>query len=139
MAALQGQALWPEKSASPDVYTSGDEITYTLEVGHSAVESPANDIVLMDVLPENTTFLNATQPYSFDGTTVRWEFEHLEPVDSRTVEMTVRVPLDFFGIITNGDYQVVSAEVTPPVEGEPVLVEVLPRYQLLIPWIITDR
>jgi uncharacterized repeat protein (TIGR01451 family) len=139
MAALQGQALWPEKSASPDVYTSGDEITYTLEVGHSAVESLANDIVLMDVLPENTTFLNATQPYSFDGTTVRWEFEHLKPVDSRTVEMTVRVPLDFFGIITNGDYQVVSAEVTPPVEGEPVLVEVLPRYQLLFPWIITDR
>jgi uncharacterized repeat protein (TIGR01451 family) len=139
MAALQGQALWPEKSASSDVITSGDEITYTLEVGHSAVESPATDIVLTDVLPENTTFLNATQPYSFDGTTVGWEFEHLEPVDSRIVEMTVRVPLDFFGIITNGDYQVVSAEVTPPVEGEPVLVEVLPRYQLLIPWIITDR
>jgi uncharacterized repeat protein (TIGR01451 family) len=117
------------------VYTSGDEITYTLEVGHSAVESPANDIVLMDVLPENTTFLNATQPYSFDGTTVRWEFEHLEPVDSRTVEMTVRVPLDFFGVITNSDYLVVSAEVDQPVIGDPVRVEVFPPYRFYLPWI----
>jgi uncharacterized repeat protein (TIGR01451 family) len=139
MAALQGQALWPEKTASAEVISSGDEITYTLVVGHSAVGTSATDIVLTDVLPENTTFLDATQPYSFDGSTVRWEFENLEPVDSRVVEMTVRVPINYNGIITNENYQVESAEVTPPVAGEPVRVEVFPRYQFHLPWIIIDQ
>jgi serine protease AprX len=139
LAAFQGQSLWPEKTASSEEILSGGEITFTLVVNHSAVNSTASEVVLSDALPENTIFLNATQPYSFDGMTVRWEFAGLDPVDSRVVEMRVQVPAEFSGTITNDTYQVESAEVTQPVPGEPVSVEVTPRFRFHLPWIAVMR
>ncbi len=139
MTALEGQALWPAKIASSAEVFSGNEITFMLTVNHSAVSSSASDVVLTDILPENTIFLDATQPYSLDGTTVRWQFADLEPVDSRVVEMRVQVPAEFSGIITNDQYQVESAEITTPVPGEPVSVEVTPRFRFHLPWIAIMR
>jgi len=133
LAAYQGHALWPEKTASSDQIFPGDEIVYSFTVGHSAVQSPATDITLSDVLPENTIFIDATGPYTFDGSTVRWEFANMEPVDSRIVEMKVQAAEPFLGTIVNDRYQVESAEVTSPVIGDPVLTEVIPLYQFHIP------
>jgi uncharacterized repeat protein (TIGR01451 family) len=133
LAAYQGHALWPEKTASSDQILPGDEIIYSLTVGHSAVQSPATDILLSDVLPENTIFIDATGPYTFDGSTVRWEFAKMEPVDSRVVKMKVQAAESFLGTIINERYQVESAEVTSPVIGDPVLTEVIPLYQIHIP------
>jgi uncharacterized repeat protein (TIGR01451 family) len=122
LAALQDQALWPEKKASAEEILSGDELTYTLTLGHSAVTSTATDVVLSDQIPENTTFVDATGSYTFDGTTVLWEFASLDPVDTRVVEMTVKAEAGFSGTISNDAYQVSSTEVMTPVVGEPVSV-----------------
>jgi uncharacterized repeat protein (TIGR01451 family) len=139
LAAYQGHALWPEKTASSNQTFPGDEIIYSFTLGHSAVQSPATDITLSDVLPENTTFIDATGPYTFDGSTVRWEFANMEPVGSRVVEMKVQVAESFLGTIVNDRYQVESAEVTSPVKGDPVLTEVIPSYQIHIPLVSVNH
>jgi uncharacterized repeat protein (TIGR01451 family) len=133
--AYQGQALWAEKNASADQISSGGEITYSITVNHSSVGSTATNVVLSDVLPENTIFLEATPPYSFDGSTIIWQFSILEPVDSRLVELRVQVPETFFGKIYNDQYRVESEEVTIPVGGDPVVIEVLAPYRYLFPWV----
>jgi serine protease AprX len=134
--ALQGHALWLEKTASEERVAPGGVITYTLTVAHSAPLSPTTNVVLTDLLPENTTFLDATSPYSFDGTMVRWEFPSMEPFESRTVTLSVRVAESITGTILNDHYQVVSDEVATPVEGDPVETEVyLPVY---LPWIMGE-
>ena len=138
MAALQGQALWPEKKASAEQIFAEDELTYIFTLRHSAVSSSASNVVFSDSIPDNTTFLSATGPVSIHGPSVRWDFASMDPVDSRVVEMTVRVHPDFFGLIENRHYYIFSTEVTPSVSGPPINVEVLPRYQLLFPWIIID-
>ncbi|MGW8226834.1 MAG: S8 family serine peptidase [Anaerolineales bacterium] len=139
LAALQGQALWPAKIASAEEILSGDELTYTLTLGHSAVSLTASDVVLSDQIPEHTTFLDASGSYTFDGTSVRWEFAKMDPVDTRVVEMTVRAEPDFSGLIVNDSYQVSSTEVGDPVVGEPVIVQVNPRYRFHLPWVTAFR
>lgn len=134
--ALQGHSLWLEKTASEERVPPGGVVTYTLTVTHSATLFPTTNVVLTDLLPENTTFLYATSPYSFDGTTVRWEFASIEPDESRTVTLSVEVEEGFMGTILNDHYQVVSDEVVIPVEGDPVETEVyLPMY---LPWIMGE-
>jgi uncharacterized repeat protein (TIGR01451 family) len=133
--ALQGHALWVEKTASADEIFSGKELNYTLTATHSAVSADANQVVLSDLLPENTVFVDATPPYSFDGSKVQWEFENLGIVDSRVVEFTVKVPESFFGEILNSEYQVSSEEVMPPIQGDPVVIKVIAPYQIYLPWI----
>ena len=133
--ALQDHALWVEKTTSADEIFSGEELNYTLTATHSAVSSGTNQVVLSDLLPENTVFVDATQPYSFDGSKVLWEFENLGIVDSRVVEFTVKVPESFFGEILNNGYQVSSEEVTTPVQGDPVVTKVIAPYQIYLPWI----
>jgi uncharacterized repeat protein (TIGR01451 family) len=111
-------------------------ITYTLSVKHSATLYATTNIILTDLLPENTTFLDATSPYKFDGTEVQWEFSSMAPVESKTVTMRVRVEDGFTGSIFNNHYQVVSDEVTTPVEGDPVETDVfIPLY---LPWIVGE-
>lgn len=139
LAALQGQVLWPQKSASADEILSGEEIKFTLRLGHSAVNSTATDVILVDQVPQNTTFVDASGPYTFDGTAVRWDFANLTPVDSRVVELTVQPVTGFSGLIENDAYQVSSNEVPIPVVGEPVLVEVIPRYRYHLPWVTAFR
>jgi uncharacterized repeat protein (TIGR01451 family) len=113
----------------------GGEITYTLTVNHSATLSSTANVILSDVLPENTTFLDATAPYTFDGTTVWWEFTSMEPVESLVVNMVVEVSESFTGVILNDSYQVASDQVSPPVRGSPVETEVVRRYKIHFPWI----
>lgn len=133
--AIQGHALWVEKSASADETFPGGEIIYSLTVEHSAVSAGTNQVILTDPLPENTVFLDATEPYTFDGSIVQWEFESMGIVDSRVVEFTVKVPETFFGEIRNSGYYISSDEVSTPVLGEPVVIEVIPPFQVYLPWI----
>ena len=134
--ALEGHALWPEMAADSSQIPPGGQITYTLTVNHSSALSQTTNVILTDVVPANTTLLNATSPYIFDGTTVRWEFTSMEPVESLSVEMVVEVPKSFTGVILNNGYQVVSDEVTVPVEGAPVETEVL--FPVYLPWIASE-
>jgi uncharacterized repeat protein (TIGR01451 family) len=136
--AIQGHALWVEKRASADEIYPGGQLTYTLTVEHIAISADTNNVVLTDVLPENTIFLDATPPYLFDGSKVQWEFDSIGALDSRVVELTVQVPGTFFGMILNNQYQVESAEVTTPVRGDPVVTEVIPPFQVYLPWIESE-
>ena len=70
---------------------------------------------------------------------MRWDYANLDPVDTRVVEMTVQAEAGFNGFISNESYQVSSAQVATPVAGEPVIVEVVPRYHYHLPWITVFR
>jgi serine protease AprX len=133
--ALEGHALWPEMTADSSQISPGGEITYTLTVNHSSALSQTTNVILTDVVPANTTLLNATAPYTFDGTNVWWEFTSMEPVESQVVKMTVKVPESFTGVILNDSYQVASDQVAPPVWGSSVATEVILRYKIHFPWI----
>lgn len=139
LEAIDGSSLWLEKTASAKNILSGDELTYSLTLGHSAVDASATNVLLADQLPENSTFVNATGSYTFDGTTIRWDFVSLDPVDSRVVELTIQAEDGFFGNLTNDTYQVSSTEVTTPVVGKTVIVEVLPRYHYHLPVVVAFR
>ena len=104
-------------------------------MNHSATLTQATNVILSDVLPENTTLMDATLPYTLDGTTVRWEFTSMEPVESLVVNMVVNVPESFAGIILNDRYQVASDQVSPSVRGSSVATEVILRYKIHFPWI----
>jgi uncharacterized repeat protein (TIGR01451 family) len=117
----------------------GDLITYALVVDHIATAGATSQVVLEDNLPDNTFFIGATEPFTFDGTTVRWEFSSIAPLESATVQLMVQVPPGFIGEIANDRYQVSSAEVITPVSGEPLVTQVMGTYWLYYwPLVIQD-
>lgn len=139
LAAFHGQVLWLEKTAAVDQVLPGEEIVYTLRVHHSAVQTSVNDVVLSDMLPDNTTLLNATQPHTINGSLVSWQWPSFQPVDSQSVELRVQVTDDFIGNITNENYQATSAGFPVPIIGSAVITEVIPPFRFLFPWIALDR
>jgi serine protease AprX len=107
------------KVASDAVVFPGDLITYTLTVTHSNGIGSTTNVVLTDTLPAGTTFVSATQPYSFTGDVVRWDFPSLDTPESVNVDLTVGVNITSTGTIVNDDYAVKSDQVEQ-VLGEPV-------------------
>lgn len=129
LRALDGHLLQLSKTTPDILVAPGDTITYTLQVDHLAALGATSQVLLEDTLPENTEFVDATGPYTYDGfATVRWEFSSLAPLESAVVQFTVRVQPDFVGEIANDRYQVSSAEVIVPVPGEPVITQVIRTY-----------
>lgn len=137
--ALDSHLLLLTKTTSDILVAPGDLITYTLVVDHIAVAGATSQVLLEDNLPDNTFFIGATEPFTFDGTTVRWEFSSIAPLESATVQWTVQVPPGFIGEIANDNYQVSSAEVIIPVSGEPLVTQVMGSYRLYYwPLVIQD-
>jgi uncharacterized repeat protein (TIGR01451 family) len=132
LQALDGHLLYLNKTTPDVLVAAGDWITYTLQVDHLAAADDTIQVVLEDTLPENTSFVNATDPYIFDDSTstVRWEFSSLAPFESASVQLTVQVQPDFVGEISNDQYQVSSADVPVPVTGDPVITQVISPYGL---------
>jgi uncharacterized repeat protein (TIGR01451 family) len=140
LRAIDGHLFHLSKT-TPDVLVSpGDWITYTLQVDHLTAAGDTYQVILDDTIPENTQFIGATAPHTFDGTTVRWEFSRLAPFESASVQLIVQVLPDFIGEINNDQYQVSSAEVIVPVTGDPVVTRVVspfgvslqPAYQEIV-------
>jgi hypothetical protein len=125
LRAVDGHVLHLSKTTPDVLVASGDWITYTLQVDHLTAGGDTSQVLLEDALPENTLFIGATEPYTFDGSTVRWEFSSLAPFESAAVQLTVQVQPDFVGGISNDQYQVSSAEVIDPVVGDPVITQVI--------------
>lgn len=128
LQAVDGHLLHLSKTTPDTQVAPGDLITYTLQVEHLAAADATYQVVLEDVIPQNTSFIGATGPYFFDGTTVRWEFSSLAPFESVTLQLTVQVQPDFVGEIRNDQYQVRSAEVVVPVIGDVVITQVISPY-----------
>ena len=105
--------------ASDLTYDPGQVITYTLQVTYTHPLSPTYNVVISDVLPAETSFITATLPYTLTGNTVVWTIPALNPGQSQSVSLVVRVADSASSTIYNQDYSTYSQEVAP-VYGPPV-------------------
>lgn len=120
---ILGHALTITKTASAAVVNSGDLLTYTLSLEHEHPMSATTNVVMTDVIPAGTTFVTATLPHSFDGTTVQWEEGDMDPGETLEVDLVVQVDAPGGSTISNDDYGALSDDVAY-VAGDPVLTEV---------------
>ncbi len=118
------------KSAPGTEVVPGGLITYTIDITHFHPISPTTNVVLTDTLPVGTTFVSATQPYTMDGSSVRWDFASMDPNESLSVELVVQALPDMRDDIINADYGVKSEDV-PTVLGDPVPVNIVVLNQML--------
>ncbi|MDX1688209.1 MAG: S8 family serine peptidase [Candidatus Promineifilaceae bacterium] len=134
LAALYAHNLPPElaltKQAPPETWT-GAPITYTLTVTNNHLLTTTHNVVLTDVIPTGTSFITATQPFTLDGNTVRWQKDALAGGETWTVTLATSTELTGTGVITNSLYGVDSDE-TPPLIGQPVTTTLRPLYSLEI-------
>jgi uncharacterized repeat protein (TIGR01451 family) len=118
------------KSASVAAAAPGDLITYTLAVTNTHPVSATTGIVLTDTIPTGTTFVTATLPFTFAGSTVTWQMASLPANTAWTVDLVVQVNLTTTGTVINSDYAVRSDD-APTITGLPVEITVVP-YQLQV-------
>jgi serine protease AprX len=109
----------------PPQVAPGGNLTYTLVVTNLNPLASMHNLVLTDVLPAQTTFVTATQPYSLSDGLLSWEYAALSPGAAAGVEMVVHVPLTASGTVTNLTYGVRGDEFSPQ-EGTPVESQVVP-------------
>ena len=86
------------RARGPAVAGVGAAVSYRVEVTNSG-DLPADGIVIVDEIPEGTTYLNSTPVGQLAGRTVRWEIGRLAPGECRYVELSLRA--DQAGRITN--------------------------------------
>jgi uncharacterized repeat protein (TIGR01451 family) len=122
-AAVQKLERKLELSLRPSqpVYNPGQVLTYTLQVTATYPLSPTYNVVITDVLPEETSFISASLPYTLTGDTIVWTIPALDPGQSQIVSLVVRIDDSASSTIYNQDYSTSSQEI-PPVYGPPVPV-----------------
>jgi len=112
-----------DKVASTNLIEPGGILTYTITITHFHDMSSTTNVVLTDTLPAGVTFISASEPYSMNGDTVRWDFSNLEAMGTRSVELVVQAEYTAIGTLTNADYGVRSDDVAF-VRGTPVSIHV---------------
>ena len=115
-------ALSVSKTA-PNTVRSGGILTYTLQASNLHPSASTHNLILTDTLPANTPFLTATVPYTMTGDTISWQLPFLGPGAALEVELVVRVPISFTGVVTNANYGARSDE-APVVVGQPVRTDI---------------
>jgi uncharacterized repeat protein (TIGR01451 family) len=120
--ALQ-PTLAVSKTASAELVYPGDLLTYTLNLTYQGTTTPTTNVVLTDVVPVGTSFVTATLPHTFDGTTVRWTEADLNSGESLMVDLVVEVDAPGGSEISNDDYGALSDDVSF-VAGDPVVTTV---------------
>lgn len=113
---------------APLTVSEGSPITYTLTLTHFHPTSPTTNVVLTDVLPLNTTFITATQPFTLAGDTVQWSWPSLAA--SQTVSVQLVVSPTAVTTITNALYGAQNGTVF--VRGEAVNTAVL-THTIIVP------
>jgi uncharacterized repeat protein (TIGR01451 family) len=109
----------------------GDDITYTISYANPITDpydphyiGNVNDVIITDLLPDDIAFVSASGPnsvYNPSAHTVTWNIGTLEPSDSCSVTLTVKVKdyITVYGIIKNickiegGSYSRWACENTP--------------------------
>ncbi|MBX3059767.1 MAG: S8 family serine peptidase [Anaerolineae bacterium] len=112
--------------SGPATAVPGEWITYTLTLQNLHAISVTNNVVLTDVIPVDATFITATLPHTFDGTTVQWDFASLSA--NETVEVTLVVATELTTnatVIENNQYGSQSDEAAF-VSGPPVQTTLIP-------------
>jgi uncharacterized repeat protein (TIGR01451 family) len=95
-------------------------LTYTLTVTNGHPFLNTHNVILIDSIPDKTTFLSATGSYSVTGRLVIWKLGDLIPKGNKQVELEVQVSQVSEGSITNEVYGAVSDEATTRTEGVPI-------------------
>ncbi len=85
-----GHILSLRKGDSPDPVEAGDLLVYSITYSVSGRE-PAPNVMLKDTIPAHTSFVSATNGGTESGGVVTWMLGTLNPGDSGTVQVTVRV------------------------------------------------
>jgi len=123
LAAIQSVEHKLEISLKPSdlTYDPGQAITYTLQVSYTFPYSitPTSHVIITDVIPTETSFITATLPFTLTGNTVVWTIPSLNPGQSQTVDLVVRVSDTANATIYNQDYSA-SSDDFAPVSGPPV-------------------
>jgi serine protease AprX len=123
LAALQTHTFLIDKSSSvTEVFPTG-LISYTINITHINASYPTSNVVITDTLPGGTVFVSATQPYSFDGSTIRWDFTSMGANETKSVDLVVQVSSSARGTVDNIDYGVRSDDAAT-VTGDLVSVNV---------------
>lgn len=112
------------KTASAAQVAPGSLLTYTLTVTNPHDFSPQTDLLLTDTLPAQTTFITATQPYTFSGGQIQWGRAQLAAGEVWQVQLTVQVSSTAQTSLSNADYAVRSVQASR--RGEPVSTEIVP-------------
>ena len=123
------------KTAVTDVL-SGNLLTYTLTVTNGHPSLPMHDLLLSDTLPDNTTFVSATHPYTMSGNTVYWSAPTLAANSQWHVYLVVEAPATLELMqVENNQYGVRSTEVPTAVTG-PAITTTVATYATYIPLIL---
>lgn len=113
------------KTTPADYVLAGAPISYTLTFTNIHPSLPAQNVILADTIPTNTTFLSATMPYTFDGSVVRWSVASAEAGTPHSVTLWLTTDANATGWVVNKEYAVWSDEVLTPQIGAPVQTPVL--------------
>ncbi len=99
---------------APDPVVAGANLTFTLSYSNTG-NAGATGVVIGDTVPANTTFVSATGGGTLSAGVVTWSIGSLAAGASGSVQMVVRVasPLPNGTVITNGAYNIDSAQTTP--------------------------
>ncbi len=120
-AAVQSLERKLDISLKPSdlTYDPGQVITYTLQITYTYPLSPTYNVVISDVLPDETSLITATLPFTLTGDTVVWSFPSLNPGQTQSVKLVVGIDNSASSTIYNHDYFASSQEIAP-VTGPPV-------------------
>jgi len=124
LGALQYHGFDITKTRAPEIVLPGEVLTYTIDLNHIAVLSPTTNVVLRDTIPTGASFITATLPHIFDGSTVSWEFASMDANQTQTVELVVLVEPAARGQVVNDQYGARSDDILA-VLGEPVVTTIL--------------
>lgn len=108
------------QSVTSEHVLPGGLLTYTLNLDHIHSSYSTYGIVLTNTLPAQTEFITATLPHSWEGSSLRWDFNQLAAGESISVTLTVRAALTATGTIDNLYSGVRSDQVSPTVMGTPL-------------------
>ncbi len=128
-------ALSLRKTAVPGALYPGELLTYTLVVTHAHALSATTNVILTDTLPQHTSLITATQPFTQAGNLIAWHTPALGPTQTWQVVLVVQVAEDDAALaaseIVNDNYGVRSDQVEH-VAGVPVSTPLLPTYQMAL-------
>lgn len=101
------------KTDTPDPVVTGNDLTYELCFDNVNNQLDVSNVIITDAVPDMTSFVSASGPYTEDGTTVTWDFGNVPAGDAgQCVDMVVNVSALAGSVIVNS--ATIDSDDTPP-------------------------